>query len=239
MPIFTTLVVTKTVSDSVVNPPGRPSGYRVDMTVSEATNITDKIFVMQRELQTPNSSDYVNTFYSVASVADLEELPLVPTNGQPFYLTNAISLIFRTIGELEKYVEDIKGLVELLAKDNDRVINSGTPVLVGFPRNKTLLRYFGTFSSPTITDAELRLMFQDEEYNRELDYEFSSDTQRYIYFAYRDELGAPTEFKVDGVVAPVTLVQRAVVSDRGYSHAYRIYRTTNTFMGLHLNLRVR
>lgn len=238
MPL-TTLVLQKTVSDSVVNPTPRPTGYRVDLVVAEAVNISDKIFVMQRELATPNSADYVNTFYSVATPADLEELPTVPTDGQPFYLANSISLIFRTIGDLEKYVADIETLVHILTKDNDRVINSGDPTLVGFPVGNTLLRYYGAFSAATVTDAELLAMFQDEEYSRELDYEFTSDAPRYLYFAYREELGVPTTFTVDGVAEVPVLVTRAVVSARGYSHNYRIYRTTNTFTGLHLNLSVR
>lgn len=239
MPLFTTIVLSKTVSDSVTNPAPRPSGYRLDLSVSEAVNIINKIFVMQREIQSPSSTDYENTFYSVASVADLEELPLVPTTGRPFYLTNSISLIFRTMNELQQYAAEIENLVQLLAKDNDLVINSGDPTMLGFPRGHTLMRYYGLLQTTTATDENLRSMRQDEEYNRDLDVEFTSDAPHYIYFAYRNELGAPTEFRVDGVDEVPVLVTRNVISDRGYSHSYRIYRSTNTFVGLHLNLHVK
>lgn len=233
MPLVTTIIYTLDKSVSVVDNPVSMSGYRATFTVTEAVNIDPNIFVRQREVNEPSQVNFIDSFYTIASVADMADLPVgFSSMSQPFYRVNTVTLVFPNQEDFEKYVEQIKVMIEALRKANDLVINMLPSETIGIPDNETLLRYWGASSNLSVLDSELYTFNTDDVYSKIKTIGFDTDAPRYLYFAYRDELGAPASVTVNMAPEVPVLVQRAVISENGYSHAYRIYRTAGTHTGI-------
>jgi hypothetical protein len=109
-------------------------GYRVDITITAATNISPKIFVFQREVAAPANPDtYLDTFYTVASVEQMASVPEVQVPSESFYRSDSISLVFATAEELNHYADKIIKMISVLKKANDLAINMLTPVTASIP----------------------------------------------------------------------------------------------------------
>lgn len=225
----TTIVYRKTESDSLERPGNGLSGYRVDLEITEVLNITDAIFIMQREVPNPDLPDtYEDTFYSVASVAQLESVGTVPSLDNPFYRVNAISLVFPNPEELKLYTDRIILLIGKLQKANDALINMQDPTTGAFPSD-TLARYWGLVSAAAVTDEDLEAGSVDYVYDKILSKTLQNDGgPRYVYVALRADLSAITALKINAATIATTLVTRAVVNANGYSASYNIYRTNTT-----------
>lgn len=131
----TTLITYSIVrSVSVEQPPAGQPGHRAVFTVTAVENIDANIFVRQREVAVAGQDNFVDSFYTVASVADMAALPAgFSSMDEPFYRVNTIDLVFPTVPELEKYVAQIQRLIALLRDANDLAINMQTPVVVTIP----------------------------------------------------------------------------------------------------------
>jgi hypothetical protein len=110
-------------------------GHRLKMTVMQASNVSDKIFLWQyRAAVAPQTIDS-DEFLGVASVADINEYPEDSPAAPPatqYYRLTTIDLIFRNIDTLERAVkiiqEDIRDLLNNLDIIDDQAAT--TPVVI-------------------------------------------------------------------------------------------------------------
>ena len=87
--------------------------YLLRVEVSHATDMTDKIFVFQRNVMSldAEANRLSDQFMSIADPVDLEEFPEdAPDldNQMPYYRKNSVDLVFRSMVELE----ETKALIE-------------------------------------------------------------------------------------------------------------------------------
>jgi len=116
----TSITCTKAVSQSAANPPVfLGGGYRLDLAVTSATGISPKVFIMQREVDTAQAPNFTDTFYSVASVEQMESVPDASSPTTPFYRSDSISLMFATLEELEFALQAILTTLSILKRAND------------------------------------------------------------------------------------------------------------------------
>lgn len=225
----TVLIISKQETDETSVNGQDLLGYRVDITVDVAASISDKIFVMQREvISGGDEGEYEDQFYSVASVPQLESVPENPTESIPFYRTNSISLIFATPEDRDTYTDLILSMVEKLRIAND-ISNTMIPsTVIGYPP-KAVARFWGVTQETTISDEILLAGTWDSVYSKELSKTIVTPAElTYAYIAVRDSLGAITEISVNGNPVTTVLVSRNVEVVDGTEIAYRIYRTENT-----------
>lgn len=236
----TTLIYTVAESDSAqqVQPTGM-YGYAVTIAVTEALNITDKIFIMQREVPRTQEPDaYLDTFYSIASVPQLEILQQDAPGSmdQPFYRTNTITLVFARPDELQVAVDKIKSLIARLVKANDAVINFQAAEKSALPID-TLARFWGLFLTVSPVAADIQAMTADDVYSQVIDKTIVNGAgPRYIIFACRVDLPVITTLMVNGVSAPFASTTLSLTNPNGYTASYRVYHTTGTFSTGNLRL---
>lgn len=226
----TVIILSKTQSASIEEISPGMSGYRVDLEVVQATNIDPKIFIFHREVLSlgaiPESGEpYEDTFYSVASVPELESLPEAPTTPAPFYRKNSVSLVFSSISDLNEGVVTILDMIERLKAANDLTTNLGVSELIGFPPT-ALSRFWGITTETSITDEILLAGSSDLLYSIPLGASIANTAgPRYVYFAIPASLEAITEFRIGGDLVDTVLQTRDVETVGGTLVSYRIYRT--------------
>jgi hypothetical protein len=232
MSLITTIVLSVQVSDSAQIPKYNGyAGFELQLTVKEVTNITDRIFVLHREPTSEGVDGYEDAFYSIASVTELSDLPADnPDVESPFFRVNSVALVFPTKQALDEGLKKILAEVEALKKANDVSINFSEPTLVMFPLD-AISRYYGPLSTTTATDEQLLSLTSDAIFDKAISTSITIDGLKYIYFAYRAELGVPTLFKINSATVTPTLVTRAVVDQNGHSASYNIYRSPSTVSG--------
>lgn len=203
---------------------GGYAGYLLKVTVDSAHNIVPEIFVMQRDVYTPYAGEYTDTFYSIASVAELEFLPAgAPTpDSTNFYRTSVIELMFESLNELEGAWSTISGEVLLLAEANDLSINV-IPDLVAIYPEDAFLRYYGTSdASPTV--GEIQLLQNDNVYSAKLSVSLDFAGSSHFVFAYPSSVGTGA-LELDGIATDVTLSTANMVTKYGQTVPYNIYVT--------------
>jgi len=231
----TTIVWNIQQSASTTQMPGGMSGFQWSITVTEVSNITPNIFVLHREVVSAQGPDYADTFYSVASVADLENIPDAPSQACGFYRTNTISLIFRNLEELKEGSQAILLLVGRLIQANDLAINMLSPEQESSPAS-ALYRYWGLSTDASTTDAEIQAFNNEFTTTRPVTKIFNTEgTPSYLYVCYRADLGTGS-FTLNSTTVAMTLVTRAFVNTDGHSALYNIYRTTALQNGSTLTL---
>lgn len=119
----TTLTYSKQQSVSVAAPQTTGmSGFRAAYQVTNAVNIDPAIFIMHREAMTAAGDNFTDTYFTVASVADLETIPNSPMPSCGFYRSASIDLIFRNMEDLVRYCGQIEGMIAALVRANDDVL---------------------------------------------------------------------------------------------------------------------
>ena len=98
--------------------------YILKVEVLEATDMTKNIFVFQRRVKSVMDSEanaLGDMFVSIASPVSIEEFPediADPANDMPYYRLAAVTLLFRSMAELEETKDlidlDIQKLVDSL-----------------------------------------------------------------------------------------------------------------------------
>ena len=108
--------------------------YLMRVEVIAAEDVSDKIFVMQRSLSAVVDGapppDPIDRFVSVADPVDLEQYPEDAPDLEheiPFYRTNSVDLLFRSLVELQDtwtdIQEDVQGMIDAL---NTELVNPVT-----------------------------------------------------------------------------------------------------------------
>lgn len=100
------------------------SGNLLTMEVTEAVNIGTAIFVWHRDVESEFSPENIALFYSIASVAQMDMLPVGPGNmDEPFFRTSSLELVFETPKDLETALSSIRSEIIKLQRANDVMIN--------------------------------------------------------------------------------------------------------------------
>ena len=92
--------------------------YSLVMTVTEATDITDKIFVFHQDTEEATS------FSHIASPLDIHEFPEdAPDiiNNMPYFRLSTASLLFRSLGDLVETKKMISADISCLVRDMSNV----------------------------------------------------------------------------------------------------------------------
>lgn len=87
--------------------------WRLTAEVTEATDMTSKIFVMHRVPEVAGESNYTDSFETVADAQDIERIPEDSpdlANEQPYYRVDTVELLFKDATTLE----DIRSEMALL-----------------------------------------------------------------------------------------------------------------------------
>lgn len=231
MSLKTTIVYTKERSISRNVPATGQDGFRIVLTVNEATNIDKKIFVLHREVLTSAEENaWSDTFYTVASISDMNDIPDAPKDMEGFYRVDSIDLVFRSKEDFDAGVQKIETMVGRLVAANDRVINlDPASELVGVPES-AIWRYWGPSVATSLTDEEIQSLLHEPAPTAAFSKEFTTDGPRYLYVVYRAELGVKN-FTLNGVTVDMTAITRDFVNEDGHQHSYLIYRTTSTKNG--------
>lgn len=223
----TTLIYTKQENNTLVQAGNGLWGYRVDFTVTEAANISPKIFIMQREVPVVGQDVFVDSFYSVASAAQME-LPEIGSLDDPFHRTNTISLIFPNPADLRLYSDSIEEMIGQLVKANDAILSMLPAQTVGVP-DTTLARFWGLVSAHAVTDQDLEARGVDHVFSKTLAKTLTNDAgPRYVYVAIRSDLADITALKLNTVGAAFAKTTRAYENPAGYTHDYKIFLTNAT-----------
>ena len=210
------------------------AGYLLKITVESAHNIYPEIFVMQRDVYTPYSGEYTDTFYSIASVAELEFLPVgAPTpESTNFYRTSTVELMFETPIELEESWQKISAEVLYLAEANDLSINLESDIIATYPLD-AFLRYYGPSVETPVSD-DIKLLSQDSVYSLALNKEFEFNDNKHFTFAYPAQLGVGY-LSVDGAACGTSSSDLNITTQYNQIVPYKVYTTIEPLSdGLHL-----
>lgn len=204
-------------------------GYLMKIYVENYHNIDPHIFVMQRDIGGKYSQEPLDTFYSIASVGELEFLSINEPNElySNFYRTNQIELMFETPQELEKAWESISSEVRSLVEANDLSINTSPDVIASYPLD-AFLRYFGTSALDTPTEAMIKNLGSDSGYSLEssIQESIALTQQEYYYFATTD-LNALPKIAVDGSTQTLQTFNVYITNKYGLTTTYKVFRTQN------------
>ena len=223
----TVLVIKKEITSGTVPAGNGMSGYRLDLEVVNASEITPKIFVMQREVLSSGSPDeYEDQFYTVASVPQLESVPESPSTEVPFYRTSSISLIFSTVEGRDTYTQKILALIEKLRAANDVIINLDSPVEVAFPP-EAISRFWGFSVDTSIPPSEILAASSDAESSKVFSKVLENLSSAYFFFAIRSTLGDIEAIHIQGILQTFVASTVSIEVLDGFSTEYRLFRTSN------------
>jgi hypothetical protein len=222
-------------------------GFLLKISVDVSHNIDPNIFVMQRDVANTYTAEPIDTFYSIASVGELEMLSVNSPNSiyNNFYRTNYIELMFETPQELESAWKSISSEVRDLIEANDLSINTEPDVIAAYPID-AFLRYFGTSAVSNPTETSIKNLNSDSGYGvvpeilgSSIDVgpnsgEIELYQPEYYYFATSDLTAQPFIY-VDGNLQTLTTFNLNIVNKYGLSIPYKIFRTQSTLnIGIHL-----
>jgi hypothetical protein len=204
-------------------------GYLMKIYVENYHNIDPHIFVMQRDIGGKYSQESLDTFYSIASVGELEFLSINEPNElySNFYRTNQIELMFETPQELEKAWESISSEVRSLVEANDLSINTSPDVIASYPLD-AFLRYFGTSALDTPTEAMINTLGSDSGYSLESSIQESiALTQQEYYYFVSTDLNVSPKIVVDGNTQTLQTFNVSVTNKYGLTTTHKVFRTQN------------
>ena len=227
----TTIIYTKQESSSLAAAGNGMSGYSVTITITEADNISPKIFIMQREVVSSEDEVFLDKFYDVASASMMTTVEESPTLDEPFYRTNAITLIFPNPEDLRHYVAQIEARISLLRVANDALINLQSSQKLATPAD-TLVRYWGMAPTHAATDETLEAGPKDFVWSKILSKSLTNSAgPRYFYVAIRADLADIATLVINGVSRAFTKTVRDVTNENGYVTSYKIFLTDANVSG--------
>jgi hypothetical protein len=200
------------------------AGFLLKINVDIAHNIDRNIFVMQRDISSSYSQQQVDTFYSVASVGEMEWIPIndPDPNESNFFRIDSIELMFESKKDLEDSWKKISSEVFTLAESNDLSINTEPDLIASYPPDATSLYYGETIDLPDESDI-LNLStieFYSDGFNK-VD-TFSGEN----YFTVAVPIYTSNKnIFIDNVLALSNQNDITLVNKYGASIVYKIYTT--------------
>ena len=111
-----TLDYTVTTPAASAATPQQAGGYPLQVSVT-ATGMDPKVFVFQQVVPSAGASNLADTFYSVASAAQLANLPAdAAIAGCPFYRLASLDLVFSCFEDLERALGNIEFMLGALLR---------------------------------------------------------------------------------------------------------------------------
>lgn len=215
------------------------TGFLLKISVSINHNIDKNIFVMQRDVDSQYSIDPIDTFYSVASVGELEHIPILAPdpNSTNFFRTDNIELMFESPRELENAWAKISSEVFSLAEDNDASINTSMDVFASYPIDAINL-FFGTTKIANPNESDI-LLLSPEKSDFFKQYKIhNTDPDNYYVFCYPSFL-PEADIYVNGNLTPCNYSLIDITSKYGLQIECRLYTTSSVLINGSLNIELR
>ena len=215
------------------------TGFLLKISVSINHNINENIFVMQRDVDSEYSADPIDTFYSIASVGELEHIPIGAPNANStnFFRTDNIELMFESPKDLEMAWAKISSEVFKLAEQNDASINTSSDVFASYPVDAINL-FFGTVKQTTVDESDILLLStQNSDFFK--NYALNNqDNDNYFVFCYPTFL-PEAEIYVNNTLAPSNYSLINITSKYGLQIQHRLYCTSSLLLSGPLNIELR
>jgi hypothetical protein len=233
----TYIILKKETSRSLREQPGLPTafaGFLLKISVDEVNDITDHIFVMQRDVNSNYVDDVLDSFYSVASVGEIELIPEdnPDENGTNFFRTNSIELMFQSAKELEDAWTKIKSDVSALAIANDASFDIDNVTIHSFPPNR-IPRFYGKSSDSNIDASSIKLSLnKDFESSSTLSVSETLFAGDYFYVCLHTSFGNDMSIHLDGVQIDTVVTTVSLEIFDGVSVNYNLFRTANPMPNL-------
>lgn len=215
------------------------TGFLLKINVQVHHNIDENIFVMQRDLDSQYSQDPVDTFYSIASVGELEHIPADAPDADStnFFRTDSIELMFESPKELETAWAKISSEVFSLAEDNDASINTSMDVFASYPTD-AINFFFGPVKNATPVESDI-LLLSSEKTNYFKTYSFNNqDSDNYFVFCYPSFL-PESKVYINGVLTACNYSLIDITSKYGLQIECRLYTTSSHLTNGLLNIELR
>lgn len=228
----TVLTLKRETSKSYRNTPNLPhalTGYLLKVSVDIANNIDRNIFVWIRDVQSNFSPSMRDTFDSIASVGELEWLPVgePDPNSSNFYRSDTVELMFESARELEAGWKKISRQVKWLAEANDYSLDIEEDSIAIYPGD-AIPRYFGPLATTNPSEEEIRGLSIDYLYQATLNNSVRVEGLKYIYYAFPSSLGEGKMY-VNGNQVTTVLTKKYVENDYALSIEYNLYRIDQQF----------
>lgn len=232
----TVLIIKRETSKSFRENPRRVplmAGFLLKIDVEIAHNIDRNIFVMQRDVISSYSQEERDTFYSIASVGEMEWIPsgAPDLDGVNFFRTDSLELMFESKKDLEDSWGKISSEVYALAESNDISINTEPDLYAIYPSD-SIYRYYGnTESDPSA--SEILNLSSSLEYGSDLEIIDTFNGDKHFSIAQPEYLGDKKLF-IDNVLASYSRTGITLNNKYGVEIPYFLYTTTEPVpTGLH------
>jgi len=215
------------------------TGFLLKISVNINHNIDKNIFVMQRDVDSQYSVDPIDTFYSVASVGELEHIPIgaPDPNSTNFFRTDNIELMFESPKELENAWTKISSEVFSLAEDNDSSINTSMDVFASYPVDAINLLFGITkIANPNESDILLLTPEKSDFFKQYKIHNTALDN--YYVFCYPSFL-PEAEVYVNGNLTACNYSLIDITSKYGLQIECRLYTTSSVLTNGLLNIELR
>ena len=210
-------------------------GYLLNISVVASNLIDPKIFIYSRAPVSVGATSYEDFFYTIASVADISNIPADEPDGETgFYRTDSVSLVFSNASELSRSLGVMRDTIGLLCQANDSMLNLSEVSVLSFPPDASNF-YFGSVSSTGYSPTDSDLLSMDSVQASKLScshaYIIRGNSPVHICVAYPAILGN-SNISVNGAVQQTVSSTRNVVGPTGLSLSYKIIKTQNSFSGI-------
>ena len=228
---YTFIILKRETSRSLTKLPATPtafSGYLLKITADIVNDISPKIFVMQRDVASAYVDGVLDTFYSVVSVGELSLIPEdePEEDGNNFFRTDTIELMFESLADLEVGWNKIRFDVAALSKANDDSLIIDATSYEPFPAG-SIPRYYGKSEEVLITESGITgALVENDTYSSEALFNAAISVDSYLYFVLHATLGESHVVSFKGVEVPTT-VTATTISVGDSTQDYNIFRTTD------------
>ena len=228
---YTFIILKRETSRSLTKLPATPTafaGFLLKVTVDIYNNISPKIFVMQRDVDSAYVDGVLDTFYSIVSVGELDLIPEdePEVGGTQFFRTDSIELMFESVEDLEAGWKKIKFDVAALSKANDDSLTVDATSYSAFPVG-AIPRYYGKHEQILTTGSEVtQSLFANDEYSSVALFNAAISTDSYLYFVLHSTFGVDHVISFKDIEQPTT-VTAITISVGGSTQNYNIFRTTD------------
>jgi hypothetical protein len=214
-------------------------GFLLKVSVEINHNIDKNIFVIRRDLDSQYSQDPIDVFYSVASVGELEHLPIdaPAADSTNFFRTDSIELMFESPKDLENAWAKISSEVFSLAEDNDASINTSADVFASYP-NDAINLFFGTTTKAVPGESDILSLGAEKSDYFKTYVVNNQGASNYFVFCY-PSLFPQSNIYINGVLKNCNYSLIDITSKYGLQIEHRLYITSSTLANGILNIELR
>tara|TARA_Y100000593_G_C4161254_1_gene262124 strand:+ start:48 stop:419 length:372 start_codon:yes stop_codon:yes gene_type:complete len=106
----------------------------LSLTVTSSVEIPKEVFIFEQLVEKDASGNFINSFYSVANVAQLTDIPSEVSLGNPFFRQDTAEFTFSNYVELNTHLTNIQDSINLTVKSwNDSSQFTDKTFSVSFP----------------------------------------------------------------------------------------------------------